>query len=1531
MPKSLYPIFLCVIFGAQIHAQHISTIHGNVDLNAIDRGRSLNDFLQESKYFLVHFSEIPGADKQAALKKAGFQIHAFVPPSSFIVYKNKARVRSNDLVSFFPYVYSVPKALKTSRTLYKRLQENNLSLNGEYIVSVYQPEDVDALRKFLSDNNIVFRKDKWTTATSLIVHIDRGQQIDQLLDQNLVASLDIHAGEPQPFTSANSMFSNQIFGLNYDQIGPTGRETFFSNIEYFGANSEFRLNTQGRNHPEFGTNFPDNKTTLSHSHGSSVSLYAAAANNVNEYEDRGMASGATIVQMPVYDSIETYYNEHKLQPMTLNVSAGVGGSTVDYNAAAAEFDRITQELKGFLLCFAAGNDGGRENTALNYGPGWANIGGDDKTTKNNFTVHASGKPGEHYDWACKGPTTDGRLKPDISAEGQYGTSFASPNLAGLINVLYESYKDSYGVMARSDVVKAVILNTAIDCDKRGIDFKTGFGSINPVAAHRAIQEKRIFTGEIETGTTDIREYSINVEAGLRELKVLLYWHDAPGTPGAGKALVNDLDIELVTPDAQTILTWTLDPTPGKHYDLPTRKKDDVNNVEQVTLTDPQQGNYVIKVRGFFVPMGPQEFAVTYEKSPYHIEITSPAKDFRAGRTRTMLVTWNAAIDTLDADTPLDIFLQTDQEDPQLITTVPSTRLYYSYAIPGNFPFTPKARFIVAQRNTGIADTSEFFQVMMTPAAFRFTSACEDEITLAWQGIDIPGTRYVIYRLGEKYMEPVSNVMFPFTSVTLAADTILSNGQKFGKEDWFAIAAQHPSGAMSLRTEPISTQQTNLLNAGTHIKHTYLLCLGDSAIVQALDLARDSIRWYYNQNVLPNENALSLKVKGAQPGSYHYVIYQSGGCAFYSDTFFIDGPLDIIDTLEYGPKVWHAYVFRNGDRQQYYGRVPMRKLSIKSLEYYNEFEQINDAPEYVGCNPGFVYTIIYKREGFTKGHYKFDLRHIQESMKLYINDQLIYTSPDNITNLGVIWEGTLDESSRIRIEQIVRGRPLMDLQIMPSDLVRPAGIDSGLLLWLKGENVVTDDQSFVRHWLDNYVNALQNSGDEKTNIRHELNNINYNPSLIFNGQSGLFGKLPNEPKENLATTVAVFRMDKSSDPNARVIGFGLPPYYIDNNYWGTFSPFHRNGAENEIGIIRNGESVNTPDDALNNWQLMSANLSSNTLTLFAAGEQVATLNTDFPGLFYTTYSIGCRPDTSELEGEMAGEIAEILHFGRMLTQDELQRVHSYLGLKYGFTLQHPYYNISNEEIYLPGDYEFDVAGIAREDGMGWMQKQSTSINDAAKFFTGSTGAIASDNASNLNLLADDHAYVVWGHNNNALEFITTVNDSTVRMERLWKLQSSGNAGNFRFNYLSDVELFDLEKYRYQLWISSSDQIGDQGVAYPLEVYTAANGNEYLYADITLDSSQTQYFTIEEIETLVGTYNQGSITLDIYPNPFKDNLYLKNLAQGDRIEIYEPGGKKVFTQTTNSSLQSIPLKGASGIYLVKVWRGDEVTFAKRVAKI
>lgn len=84
--------------------------------------------------------------------------------------------------------------------------------------------------------------------------------------------------------------------------------------------------------------------------------------------------------------------------------------------------------------------------------------------------------------------------------------------------------------------------------------------------------------------------------GTGPLRVSLVWTDYPGNPSAARTLVNDLDLEVVSPS-------------GTVYRGNGSSADRVNVIESVFLDTAASGQWTVRVKGYNVPQGSQPFAV----------------------------------------------------------------------------------------------------------------------------------------------------------------------------------------------------------------------------------------------------------------------------------------------------------------------------------------------------------------------------------------------------------------------------------------------------------------------------------------------------------------------------------------------------------------------------------------------------------------------------------------------------------------------------------------------------------------------------------------------------------------------------------------------------------------------------------------------------------------------------------------------------------------------------------------------------------
>jgi len=279
-----------------------------------------------------------------------------------------------------------------------------------------------------------------------------------------------------------------------------------------------------------------------------------------------------------------------------------------YDASALANDKL-------VFVFSAGNSGTATPSTGNYAgiAAVANLTGSFKMAKNIITVGAVDSFNTVVGPSSKGPAYDGRIKPEMVAYGEDGSSGAAALVSGTAIVLQQAYKNNTGTLPSSALVKAVLLNSCDDVAASGIDFISGFGSLNAYKAAAGMAAQKYFTGTV--ANNGVQTFAVTIPPNLGKAKFTLVWNDVAATANAFKAIKNDLDLQVQSlATSQIWLPWVLNSFANKDslQLLPTRKRDSLNTVEQITIDNPAAGNYNIIVTGFNLGSNTQPFAIAYQ-------------------------------------------------------------------------------------------------------------------------------------------------------------------------------------------------------------------------------------------------------------------------------------------------------------------------------------------------------------------------------------------------------------------------------------------------------------------------------------------------------------------------------------------------------------------------------------------------------------------------------------------------------------------------------------------------------------------------------------------------------------------------------------------------------------------------------------------------------------------------------------------------------------------------------------------------------
>jgi trimeric autotransporter adhesin len=298
-----------------------------------------------------------------------------------------------------------------------------------------------------------------------------------------------------------------------------------------------------------------------------------------------------------------------------------------YDEQARDWDEIAYNAPWYLIVKSAGND-------RNEGPSYGTIPKDGPfdcisnagVAKNVLTVGAVDALPDGYSSPSEvrmssfsnwGPTDDGRVKPDIVADGigiystnnggnaDYitlsGTSMSTASVTGSLLLLQQLAFDLNKSYLKAATLKGLVIATADEVGpENGPDYQSGWGLMDtykaaellvasedmPVITEETLNEGDVFTKDI-------------VATGDEPLKITICWTDVPGVSPepsldpSDAMLVNDLDLS-VTANGITWYPWSLN---AAFPSMPATAtgKNHADNVEVVLI--PQAGNveYTISV------------------------------------------------------------------------------------------------------------------------------------------------------------------------------------------------------------------------------------------------------------------------------------------------------------------------------------------------------------------------------------------------------------------------------------------------------------------------------------------------------------------------------------------------------------------------------------------------------------------------------------------------------------------------------------------------------------------------------------------------------------------------------------------------------------------------------------------------------------------------------------------------------------------------------------------------------------------------
>jgi hypothetical protein len=485
-------------------------------------------------------------------------------------------------------------------------------------------------------------------------------------------------GTPTPMWDHNIFGSGQVVAIS--DSGLDNNEAWFTTLDKGSGPVTAIVNSQNTTPPALGTATPNNKlygywvqpgataydnnnvcpggTSPTSYHGTHTSgtiagdaagvfgatTYLASTPTAANHESAdGMAPNAQLLFLDIGNDPSGCL---AIQDLPGTIAQGYAAGTRIHSASwgspsagvysGNDFDAdfVLSQSEDMVFVVSAGNNG----------PG-ATTTGSPGNAKNTITVGMLGHAGSTTvnGGSSRGPTADGRRKPDIMAPGSStisalgdstnngtpeapatqaltGTSMAAPTISGNMALMRQFFVDGFypgGARKAADTynptgpaLKAVALNgtnpiSAANWNSNGygwgrmwLDSNLWFSTT--IGTGNDLRRMRLFERTNASGikTAEQHDYTIaNVAAG-QELRATLTWYDVEAQPGNALSLVNNLDLEVIGPGGPylgNVFTAGVSTTGGT--------ADVRNTVEQFRLTAPTAGSYTFRVKGTSVPGG----------------------------------------------------------------------------------------------------------------------------------------------------------------------------------------------------------------------------------------------------------------------------------------------------------------------------------------------------------------------------------------------------------------------------------------------------------------------------------------------------------------------------------------------------------------------------------------------------------------------------------------------------------------------------------------------------------------------------------------------------------------------------------------------------------------------------------------------------------------------------------------------------------------------------------------------------------------
>ena len=753
----LYGFGLLMCLATSTSAQLVDNNYIYLKGQRLSAVNNIDDWLEHDQpkvkfptQLLLQFQRIPSEEEKNVLHNAGVVLQDYVPERAYtaIVYHpvTKELFELNNI----KFVTLVQENWKCASDVLQLVQTNTKQI--ELNISLVEASTTQEREDLLKAINGKLLEDRVNALGYVVVSTPK-QHLSKILQSHIVKYVGLHQEEVT---------------LNYDVKGIAGMRSAVAPMSTGGralSGKDVAMgigdNYSGIDHIDLQDRVINYVSRPYNYHGLHISGIAGGAGIVDE-RGEGAAPDALLSTHFFSDVLNATPSIFKLHNVTVtnnSYSARLGNCdyTGTYDNLSIGVDALSRDYPDVLHVFAAANNGRFE--CAPYPKGFGTVAGGYQASKNALVVTSTNKEFVNAESGSRGPLLDGRLKPEITTVGvsvysttnteeylySLGTSMASPNVAGAAALLTERYKQlKSNANPQADLLKALLINGTTDIGTKGPDYRFGFGFLNLEHSLTMLDSNRYFEKASTQGT--VATETIAVPAGLKRLKVLLYWHDRPASSMSAKQLVNDLDLYVQTPTNNTHKPLVLNTNPNNILDEAKEGEDHLNNCEQVTIENPVAGNYVLAVKGNLLTTASQRYVLAYDFEEDKLELKYPRVGAQVLAGDTLFVYWDGYN---DGNTyKLEFSINNGGLWTDIDNNIAADKNYYAWEVPENIS-SGRCLVRVSKNNTALTNTTGLFAITPRPDVNLSAVQCPGYMQIEWPPISNATGYQILLKQGDK--------------------------------------------------------------------------------------------------------------------------------------------------------------------------------------------------------------------------------------------------------------------------------------------------------------------------------------------------------------------------------------------------------------------------------------------------------------------------------------------------------------------------------------------------------------------------------------------------------------------------------------------------------------------------------------------------------------------------------------------------------------------------------------------------------------